>query len=176
MRLSTPIYRLPLTGDPIEDTLLPYVILYSTEIVGLPPVPRLGSFEPSSDTPYTLTSEPSSNGPDITLIPRFSLLVESELHLLLLHADYASPVWGQHTAQLSELLRSRSSPNGHHSLPDLVAPIFHDFAEWMKDYLEGEANYESLPSLRETYKTALASAGERGALRVMDASSLSNMV
>ena len=176
MRLSTPIYRLPLTGDPIDDSLLPYVILYSAEIVGLPPVPRLGSFEASSDSPYTLTSEPSSNGLDVTLLPKFSLLVESELHLLLLHADYASPVWGQHTAQLSELLRSRNSPNGHHSLPDTVAPIFHDFAEWMKTYLQGEANYESLPSLRETYKTALASTGARGGARVVNGSSLGNMV
>ncbi|KAK3896437.1 hypothetical protein C8A05DRAFT_20586 [Staphylotrichum tortipilum] len=106
VRLCVPMYELPRTGDPI-DALLPFVILYSAETVGLPPVPLPSAAEPS-EFGYTPISSlvPVLGDETACFVPTFPCLVASEMHVLLRHANYLSPVCGQHVSQLSELLRS----------------------------------------------------------------------
>lgn len=111
------MYELPRTGDPLDDMMLPFVIIYSADFVGLTPVPALPgpSLSKSDFMFYTrlsvLQQEPVEDITDTSddiLIPSFSQLVESELHVLLQHAEPQSLVWGQHMAQLSELCHSRN--------------------------------------------------------------------
>lgn len=156
VRLCTPMYEIPRTGDPVDDALLPFIILYSAAAVGLPPVPFPQSLGLSSGHPYALLSSPGSmlqdpRGGRISLIPTFPYLVKSEMHVLLRHADFLSPVWGQHMAQLSELLRSRSCGKGHDSLTTLANPRLSNFAAWIQAESKGEADYNQLGRLREAY-------------------------
>lgn len=119
----------------------------------------LVNWSASSISPYTLTSaldglqlESSEQGVAMDcLLPRLSLLVESEMHLLLRHAQVFSPAWGQHIAQLSELLRSPSYPDGPETLLSTVNARFLDFARWVMLYLKGEANYADLYGIRDKY-------------------------
>jgi hypothetical protein len=144
------MYELPRTGDPIDDALLPFVLLYSAETVGLPPVRLPGAAEPS-EFGYTPISflVPVLGDETACLVPTFPCLVASEMHVLLRHANYLSPVWGQHVSQLSELLRSRSCEGGYDGLPELVSQEHSEFAEWMKCHLQGAANGESLARMKE---------------------------
>jgi len=157
VRLCTPMYELPRTGDAFDDAFLPYVILYSAEAVGLRPVPFPNELQRSSGMGYVLLSSLASafrvpKNDCTSLIPTFPHLVESETHLLLHHATYLSPVWGQHVAQLSELLRSGNCSEGYDSLPELVNPGLSEFAGWMKGHLRGDVDNGGLDRLREHHK------------------------
>ncbi|OXV06002.1 hypothetical protein Egran_06230 [Elaphomyces granulatus] len=153
VRLCTPMYELPGTGNPFD----PFVILYSTEAVGLCPVPFPEPLEASSESPYVLvSSDPlvspdsasqDSSGDKIILAPTFPSLVESEVHVLSCIADHLSPVWGQHMAQLSELLRSRSCDKGYDSLQELVNPRLSQFSGWIQSHLRGDNNVEPPPKV-----------------------------
>ncbi|EPE30273.1 hypothetical protein GLAREA_12996 [Glarea lozoyensis ATCC 20868] len=162
-RLSTPIYQLPPTEDALDDMLLPFVVLYSAESVGLPPVPSVKSDKqtlPSktmaSTNAYvslsTLSSLDTAQGTTqrngSCLIPTFSKLVKSEMHILLSHAEFHSPVWGQHMAQLSELINSRDP--GDLSLD--LSPRYADFLEWVLLSMKGDADYAELDGLKESYR------------------------
>ncbi|KAK3897271.1 hypothetical protein C8A05DRAFT_39183 [Staphylotrichum tortipilum] len=142
VRLCVPMYELPRTGDPIDDALLPFVILYSAETVGLPLLPLAG--EEPSPPGYTRVSSPASTLGDESacVLPTFLYLVASEMHVLLRHAEYHSLAWGQHAAQLSELLRSRSCEGGFDALPGLVSQAHSEFAEWMKCHMQGSVDEE----------------------------------
>ena len=50
VRISTPIYDSPLTGDPIDDAMRPFILLFSAETVGLPKVPTITDLEASIST------------------------------------------------------------------------------------------------------------------------------
>jgi len=157
VRLCTPIYELPRTGDPFDDALLPFVILYSAEAVGLRPVLFPEPLGVLSGSPYVLVSsdplvspESASEGPsggEIVLVPTFPSLVESEVHVLSCSADHLSLVWAQHMAQLSELLRSRSCDKGYDSLQELVNPRLSQFSGWIQSHLKGDSNAEPPPKV-----------------------------
>ena len=158
MRLCVPIYELPRTGDPVNDAQRPYVILYSAETVGLPGLYLAGEGETASESGYISVSSPvsastaDSHGEVTTLlIPTFPCLVQSEMHVLLRHADYLSSAWCQHVGQLSELLRPPSCEGGYGSLPELVNPELVEFARWIKAHLQGETDCEKLRQLKEVY-------------------------
>lgn len=165
LRPNAHIYQVPRTGEPFEDISLPFVVLNSADYFGLPVVPSyvpneaLVNGPASSVSPYTLTSvlDGLQLGNDEQgevmdcLLPKLSLLVESEMHVLLRHAQVLSPVWGQHAAQLSELLRSRSCPNGPEAFLGTVNPKLSEFARWIALDLKGEANYADLDGIRERY-------------------------
>jgi hypothetical protein len=164
MRLHSvvPVYELPKTGDPVDDALRPFVILYSAETVGLPGRLQLtssgetASEESGSYTP--ISSIVTAYKTDSTcLVPTFASLVASEMHVLLRHAEYQSLPWGQHAAQLSELLRSPSCPGGYDSLPELVErPELAPFAEWMRSYLLDGSADGYLGLLKEEYCRRMA--------------------
>lgn len=157
VRLCTPMYELPRTGDPFDDALLPFVILYSAEAVGLHPVPLPEPLGASSESPYVLVSSDPIVSPDsasedpsdgeIILVPTFPSLVESEVHVLSCSADHLSPVWAQHMAQLSELLRSRSCDKGYDKLPELINPKFSQFSGWIQSHLRGDSNAKPPPKV-----------------------------
>lgn len=158
VRLCVPMYELPRTGNPLDDMLRPYVVLYSAEIIGLPAVPLAGTVDSAagSGSGYTpissLMSAVMAHGDAGTsLVPTFSSLVASELHVLLRHTEYLSPIWGQHVAQLSELLRSQSCERGFNSLPCLVNSELSEFAEWMRSHLQDDADDGNLGQLKEAY-------------------------
>lgn len=180
-RLVTPIYELPLTGDPLDDMLRPFIIVYSAEEVGLSLIPLLSSAsEDKSLTAYVPLSilNPdhasydkelsSTQSQDIALndsmVPSFQLLVRSEMHVLLMHAELQSPVWGQHMAQLSELVHSRSCPGGLDNLKELVADArLDDFVQWFRESLKGEADYKKMEDLRIAYREARSLKTDSGA-------------
>ncbi|KAL1849366.1 hypothetical protein Daus18300_013297 [Diaporthe australafricana] len=171
-RLVTPIYELPLSGDPLGDMLRPFIIIYSVETVGLPVIPLPASVaEDKSTATYVPLSILSATYPlrqddlaspkesvDLLLrdcmVPSFQSLVRSELHVLLMHAEPSSPVWSQHRAQLSELIHSRSCPDGPDGMREVVADEkFNDFIEWFRASLKGEADYHGkLDGLRAAYR------------------------
>ncbi|KAK4243304.1 hypothetical protein C7999DRAFT_18329 [Corynascus novoguineensis] len=153
VRLCVPMYELPRTGDPIDDALRPFVILYSAETVGLPAVHFPSTGETAFESGYTPISSLASvySNASTSLVPTFPCLVASEMHVLFHHADYLSPTWGQHVAQLSELLRSRSCDGGYDSLPELVNSELREFAGWMRSHLQDGADGEGLARLKEAY-------------------------
>ncbi|KAK2610068.1 hypothetical protein N8I77_003525 [Diaporthe amygdali] len=169
-RLLTPIYELPATGNPLDDMLRPFIIVYSAEEVGLPLIsPPTSSTETKPTEAYITLSVLN---PDLALcnnafssketrksqvmdsmIPSFTSLVKSEMHVLLMHAEVHSPVWGQHMAQLSELVYSRACADGPDNLQEVVANAsFKEFISWFRASLKGEADYETLESLRASYR------------------------
>jgi hypothetical protein len=89
------------------------------------------------------------------LVPTFMRLIESEMHVLLRHADFHSTVWGQYMAELSELLRSRSYGRGTDDLEDVINPKFSRFLDWVQLSMKGEADYEDLKFLKESYVAGL---------------------
>ncbi|KAM4060114.1 hypothetical protein HRG_002277 [Hirsutella rhossiliensis] len=161
VRICSHLYKLPPSGDWLEDSLLPYIILYSAETVGLPSLPPfphtklprlVGSRQsyvlaPALHSPRMSLSKFGTKGEVLTTA--FAALVESEMNVLLWHADYLSPAWGQHMAQLSELLRSRSVVNGPDGLPDLVDSRLSTFANWIQLDFRGEADPEDLADLKD---------------------------
>lgn len=160
VRLCTPVYEIPGTGDELDDGLIPFIIIYSAESIGLPllPYPPSTATIPSPGTPSkppyvpvstlkSLGCGPSGMSGWTSLIPTFPRLVESEMHILLHHAEFMSPLWGQHMAQLSALLRSRTFDEGHDCLTTLVNPQLSRFAQWVESDLKGESNYEDLERL-----------------------------
>lgn len=89
------------------------------------------------------------------MIPSFGLLVKSEMHVLLMRAEPHSPVWGQHMAQLSELVHSRAcaAAGGLDNLEEVVADAkLNDFISWFRANIKGGADYERLESLRASYR------------------------
>lgn len=164
-RLVTPIYELPATGDVLDDMLRPFIVVYSAEEVGLPFIaPPTAMTETEITGAYTTLSELNQ---DLALcnkgsekfrlidaiIPSFISLVKSEMHVLLMHAEPHSPVWGQHMAQLSELVHSRACVGGPDSLQELITDaIFQDFISWFQESLRGAADYDRLENLRASYR------------------------
>lgn len=166
----TPIYELPATGNLLDDFLRPFIIVYSAEEVGLPliPLPTPKS-ENKSTTDYmtlsvlnpdlALRNDGSSLEESVdfllrdSMIPSFESLVRSEMHVLLIHAEPHSPVWGQHMAQLSELVHSRACVDIIDNLHEVVADArLNEFTSWFRASLKGEADYERLESLRASYR------------------------
>ncbi|KAK4127903.1 hypothetical protein N657DRAFT_688091 [Parathielavia appendiculata] len=146
-------YELPVRGDPVDDALRPFVLLYSAETIGLPRVPFPSEVETFSESGYTplpfLVSVVMAHRADgTTLVPSFPLLIALKMPGPLHHAHYHSPTWGQHAAQLSELLRSRSCEGGYNRLPELVNLGFHEFAQWMRSHLQGGADSGKLGQLK----------------------------
>lgn len=166
----TPIYELPATGNPLDDTLRPFIIVYSAEEVGLPLIaPSTSSIETKPTEAYITLSvlnpdlalcnnafpskEPHKAQVMYSMIPSFASLVMSEMHVLLMHAEVHSPVWGQHMAQLSELVYSRACADGPDNLQEVVAnSSLKEFISWFRESLKGEADYETLESLRASYR------------------------
>lgn len=169
-RILTPIYELPATGNPLDDLLRPYIIVYSCEKVGLPPI-SLPS-KSRGNQPISAYVALSKLHPDLAIsndkspleksnsfvihdctVPSFTSLLKSEMHTLLMHAEPHSPVWGQHMAQLSELVHSRACARGLDSLEEIVsAARFNDFISWFRSSLKGKADYEGLKSLQASYR------------------------
>lgn len=95
--------------------LRPFIVVYSAEKLGLPFIaPSIAMTETELTEAYTTLSElnqdlalcnKSSEESRLVdcMIPSFVSLVKSEMHVLLMHAESHSPLWGQHMAQLSEL-------------------------------------------------------------------------
>ena len=177
LRICVPIYELPRTGDEIHDFSLPFIIVYSAELVGLPPVPPLaqitsappGAQDETIHQGYVFVNSLPHfiPGPSESLsclvVPEFQRLIQSEMHVLLQHAD-DPPIWGQHMAQLSELIHSHSCANGIDSLGELVQPRFLRFAQWVQSDLRGHSDRESLQSIRDEYRETR---GDKG--RVVEA-------
>jgi hypothetical protein len=171
-RLLTPIYELPATGDPLDDMLRPFVIVYSAEEVGLPLIASPTSTSENKSTIAYVTL--SVLNPDLDLcndeaflkksenfllkdsmVPSFKSLVRSEMHVLLMHAELHSPVWGQHMAQLSELVHSRACAHGLDNLEAVIEDEkLNEFILWFRASLKGKAYYERLESLRASYRAA----------------------
>lgn len=167
--MLTPIYELPTTGDPVEDMLRPFIIVYSAEEVGLTHIALPTSTSENDSTAAYIPL--SALNPDLSLcddelplnegdesllrdsmVPSFKSLVKSEMHVLLTRAKLDSPVWGQHMAQLSELVHSRSCPGGLDNLQELVADErLNEFVSWFRASLKGEANYGKLEGLQASY-------------------------
>ena len=167
--MRVPIYELPGTGDPFDDFCLPFIVVYSAEAVGLSPVPPLeqiistrpGEEDADASTthkdylvvsslPFYIPGPPESLSN--LMVPEFRCLIQSEMHVLLQHADHP-PTWGQHMAQLSEPVRSRGCERGIDSLCDLVQqPRLLRFARWVQADLRGHSDRESLQSIRDEYR------------------------
>lgn len=161
-RLKTPTYQLPRGGNSRNNIGLPFIILYSNIAIGLPHLPSCISHRHLLEGPafanlaYTPCADAhdgdyGGNKPMACLLPKFQNLVESEMHVLLSHAQVHSPAWGQHMAQLSELLRSRSCPDGPELLLGQMDPKFAEFAEWVQADLQGEAAYAELSNIQARY-------------------------
>ncbi|KZN93606.1 hypothetical protein EN45_037890 [Penicillium chrysogenum] len=56
LRICTPIYELPKTGDSFNDSFLPFIIVYTAERVGLPAVPPLSKIEACADSKDKVSS------------------------------------------------------------------------------------------------------------------------
>lgn len=184
-RLVTPIYELPATSDPLDYMLRPYIIVYSAEEVGLPSFPPVSSptsaFTPAaaaapSYVPLSILDpdlarswrDPSATLPDglpplaDCMVPSLELLIKSEMHVLLVHAEPRTPAWGQHMAQLSELVHARARRDGKEAggldmTKALVAidARLRDFVLWFRASLEGEADYgHGLEKVRASYQEA----------------------
>ncbi|POS81280.1 hypothetical protein DHEL01_v200330 [Diaporthe helianthi] len=165
-RLLTPIFELPATGDPLDDMLRPLIVVYSSEEIGLPCIDlptAISETGPHED--YTTLSElnqdlalPETTGDDgyqllDCIVPAFIPLLKSEMHVLLMHAEPHTPVWGQHMAQFSELVHSDSCVGGPDGLRELVADArFKDFIAWFRENLSGGADYDKLEGLRASYR------------------------
>lgn len=65
-------------------------------------------------------------------------------------------------AQLSELLRSRSCPDGPELLLGQMDPKFVEFAEWVRADLQGEAAYAELSNIQAKYSQDMESHGLHG--------------
>ncbi|KAI1176584.1 hypothetical protein F4777DRAFT_545988 [Nemania sp. FL0916] len=160
-RLCVPIYEFPSTGDPTDDYLLPFLILYPASALNLPPVPSTPPHQPTvSDVlAYTalkkmtglILSDRSSRLSLDCWVTNFRHLNCSELHVSLLHSESGSLIWGQHMAQLSELVRSRSYHHSPRGLPDYVDPPLSEFAQWVELDLKGKADICHLDKLRTDY-------------------------
>ena len=179
LRSCASIYEIP-TQSPdsnSEDSILPplvftpciFIILYSTEFVGLPPLPALTSYskslflsvDDSLESPYVplsaLLRQTNVFKEDIyidfagCLVPTFARLLESEMYVLLQQTSLHSATWGQHMAQLSALIYSRSCPGGPDNLPAIVAPRFREFAKWIQSDLKGEEDHSALKHLQENF-------------------------
>lgn len=86
------------------------------------------------------------------LLPTFTRLVESEMHILLQDPSPDSLEWGQHMAQLSALVHSRFCPGGLDHVPIIAAPKFHEFIKWVQLSRKGKRDYNALQRLQEDYK------------------------
>lgn len=147
--------------------LRPFIVVYSAEEVGLPFIaPPIAMTETKLTEAYTTLSELNQ---DLALcnkrseksrlidciIPSFISLVKSEMHVLLIHAGSHSPLWGQHMAQLSELVYSKACVGGSDSLQDLIVDArFEEFISWFQGSLRGAAEYDRLENLRASYRGA----------------------
>lgn len=116
--------------------------MYSAELLGLPTVPPLSEIEASADCeqeeishhdyvlvgrlPYHILGSHESQLR--LVVPQFGRLVQSEMHVLLQLADQLS-TWGQHMAQLSELIHSPGFERGSDSLHEIVKPTQVKFAQ-----------------------------------------------
>lgn len=58
LRICTPIYELPKTGDAFSDFFLPFIIVYTAELVGLPAVPPPSAIKAYTDSKGEITSQP----------------------------------------------------------------------------------------------------------------------
>lgn len=103
VRLRTPIYELPKTGDPLDDFCLPYIIVYLVEFLEMPQIPE-SNLEDSS--PSTTSSDayqkiplskvfkpgaqPTNTELGTVLIATFPSLVRAEVHALWNHATFLS--------------------------------------------------------------------------------------
>lgn len=166
MRLATPIYELPPSGDALSDFLRPFIILYSAELVGLPEVPPLWQTTASDDRengeidhldyvrvshlPHCLLGSEESKSS--LLAPAIGRLVQSEMHVILQHATRAA-VWGQHMAQLSELLRSPGCEKRLESLHEMAKPTQVKFAHWVQTHSEGNGDKEAWQAIRDEYRS-----------------------
>lgn len=166
-RLFTPIYVFPPTGDPFDDMVAPFLIVYSAEDIGLPPLPAVSSADTGTGIYQLLSTIGSSSellkrgsnvytdGIDRSVdcwIPSFAALVRSEIHVLLKHSKLWSPVWCQHMAQLSALSYSRSCPGGPDGLLAIVADEkLANFVRWFQTSRKGEAHVADLNPLQEKY-------------------------
>ncbi|KAG8165350.1 hypothetical protein KVR01_005625 [Diaporthe batatas] len=164
-RLITPIYELPATGDPLDDMLRPFIVVYSAEQIGLPSIaPPTPMSESGPREPYTMLSELNpdlalpdmgSENPQVVdcIVPSFASLLKSEMHVLLMHAEPHTPVWGQHMAKLSELVHSESCVGGPDNLEELISDTrLEGFIAWFRGSLSGAADYDNLDGLRATYR------------------------
>lgn len=115
--LPSPRYRLPHTLFKADEFSLKFILLYSADFVGLPPVPDAATLPPtSSNQPYAaLSTQPefiSSISPvseDLEcLIPSFPYLFRSEIHVIRLHTQIGEVTRGNHKDQLVELIASRN--------------------------------------------------------------------
>lgn len=165
LRLTTPIYELPETGNALIDFLGPFIIIYSAEQVGLPEVPLLSEMVASLDGEPGGVDRPDyvrasylprcimgSDEPKASLlVPEVGHLVQSEVHVLLQHANRTA-VWGQRMAQLSELIRSPGCEKGFESLHEIVKPGQVKFAHWGQNHSQGNSDREALDFIRDEYR------------------------
>ncbi|GKZ72939.1 hypothetical protein AnigIFM60653_002074 [Aspergillus niger] len=167
VRLNTPIYELPPTGDALSDFLRPFVIVYSVEMVGLPKVPPLSEIkDPNSSEKGELDQRDyvrvshlphcilgSDESKSSLLAPGIRRLIQSEIHVILKHANRPA-VWGQHMAQLSEVIRSPGCGKGFESFHEIVKPPQVKFAHWLQAHAEGNSSQEALQCIRDEYRNA----------------------
>lgn len=145
--LCTPIYRL--RGER-NQFAFQFIILYSAESLRLPPVPDLDAESlPSalSHQPYVELSAQPEFIPPLTpameqqrcLIPTFSNLLGSEIHVILQHTKPGTPPSSHHLHQLVELITSRSY--SHSSIKGFANPIMSELVRWlmsdMRNQLKG---------------------------------------
>lgn len=166
LRHSAPIYEITrsqpkeASATSFKYTPRMFIIIYSAEFVGLPPLPATNQpMGVSSEEAYVpVTALRPQLDPDIQLrgclVPKFPQLVESEMHVLLQNTQPHSAAWDQHVCQLSALSRSRGCPGGPRHLPHIVAPKFSAFSNWIVASFSGEADYEALSGLRRHYSSA----------------------
>lgn len=143
-----------------------FIVLYTTEFVGLTPLPppspyfklTLPSTDDLSEPPWVPLSalrityqEDMSIEIANCLMPTFPRLVESEMYVLLRDTLFHSARWGQQLAQVTALIYSHSCPGGPDHLPAIVAPRFREFAKWIQSEIKGEANYNALEHLQEDF-------------------------
>ena len=174
LRHGAPIYEVPpaqLLDSTSQPVFIPrmFIILYSTELTGLAPLPPPASYpellsplvQSLSEPPYIpLSALPGVAGREedsptefaTCLLPTFPRLVESEMHILLQVPSPNSLEWGQHMAQLSALVHSRSCPGGLDHVPVIAAPKFHEFIKWVQLSRKGKRDYSALQRLQKDYK------------------------
>jgi len=74
------------------------------------------------------------------------------MHVLLQDPSPDSLEWGQHMAQLSALVHSRSCPGGLDHVPVIAASKYHEFIKWVQLSRKGKWDYHALQCLQEDYK------------------------
>ncbi|KAE8152851.1 hypothetical protein BDV25DRAFT_137524 [Aspergillus avenaceus] len=155
-RLYTPIYTLPRTGDEFTDFLSPFIMIYSAEMVGLPPIPP---FSASSNIGkdqqdyITVDTAPcyilgSRESQSTVVVPVFKHLVQSVMHVLLRHAD-ALLVWAQLMAELAELVHSPVC----NALDEISVPTMRRFAQWVRDGESGSPEF--IQGMKDEYRALI---------------------